>query len=261
MKNLPKTLFFDFDGTLVDPTTHVIPESALKAINQVIENGYRVAIASGRNYPLIKITGVLEMAPWAGLILNNGQIIMDEKHTELKHSFIEAKAIRQIIKTARSLGSNLFFSCPDGDFMDREADDLMRRAHAFFDEPIPEIGIYTHQRVDKILVYHPKGFDYSIYQAIEGVDVFPSVSTYADIATQGVSKAASIETFCDLMGIEHDYAAFGDSLNDYDMIQHARIGVAMGNGEQALKDIADVIAPDVHDDGIAKVLKQLGYIY
>lgn len=260
MKNLPKTLFFDFDGTLVDPTTHIIPPSALDAINKVIDKGYKVAIASGRNYPLIKITGVLEMANWAGLILNNGQIIMDEKHNELQHTFIEPRVIHQIIDTARSLGSNLFFSCPDGDFMDKEDDDLMRSAHAFFDEPIPKIGIYTNQKVDKILVYHPKGFDYSVYQAIEGVDVFPSVSTYADIATQGVSKAASIEKFCDLMGIEHDYAAFGDSLNDYDMIQNARIGVAMGNGEQALKDIADVIAPDVHDDGIAKVLKELGYI-
>jgi len=257
---LPQILFFDFDNTLMDSKTHEIPQSALKALKHVHAKGYQLAIASGRNYPLLKMTGVFELLEWSGFILNNGQLILDHDESPLQHLTLDPKAIQEIIKQARSLGFNLFFSSPEGDFMDKEADDLMIQAHAFFNEPIPKIEVYTHQLVDKILVYAPKGYDYAPFKAIEGISIFPSVSTYADIASEGVSKASSIETFLKLKHLPHDYAAFGDSMNDMEMLEHARLSIAMGNGEDALKSIADVIAPNISEDGIAKVLKTLGYL-
>ena len=38
--------------------------------------------------------------------------------------------------------------------------------------------------------------------------------------------------------------AFGDALNDMDMIRYAGVGVAMGNGHPSLKEAADRVAPD-----------------
>lgn len=257
---LPPTLFFDFDNTLMDAKTHEVPTSALAALHQLTDQGYTIAIASGRNYPLLKLTGAFEMAAWSGFVLNNGQIILDHDQSTLQHNFIDPKVVEKTVETARNLGMNLFFSSPSGDFMDKEDDDLMREAHAFFNEPIPKIDSYHQQKVDKILVYAPKGYDYAPFKAIEGLEVFPSVSTYADLATQGVSKATTIQTFLKMKGLPSDYTAFGDSLNDMEMLKHAKISVAMGNGEQELKAIADLVAPGVSQDGVAKALKQLGYI-
>ena len=44
--------------------------------------------------------------------------------------------------------------------------------------------------------------------------------------------------------------AIGDSLNDYEMIVHAGIGVAMGNAVSELKEVADFITTSVDDDGL-----------
>ena len=57
-----------------------------------------------------------------------------------------------------------------------------------------------------------------------------------------------------------DTVAFGDSLNDIEMIQTASIGVAMGNGRQELKDVADFVTTHVEADGIYNGVKKLKLI-
>ena len=49
--------------------------------------------------------------------------------------------------------------------------------------------------------------------------------------------------------------ALGDSLNDKDMLEHASIGIAMGNGQQLLKDIADFVTKNINEDGFEYALK------
>ena len=49
--------------------------------------------------------------------------------------------------------------------------------------------------------------------------------------------------------------AIGDSGNDAAMLNFAGVGVAMGNGEEALKQKADLIAPTNEDGGVADMLE------
>jgi len=44
------------------------------------------------------------------------------------------------------------------------------------------------------------------------------------------------------------------------MIKHADLGIAMGNAEPELKNIADYVTSDVDDDGITKALSYFNYI-
>ena len=60
---------------------------------------------------------------------------------------------------------------------------------------------------------------------------------------------------CDLLGIPTSTAvAFGDGLNDLEMIQVAGLGVAMGNAHGDMKRAARVVAPDNNADGVADIL-------
>ena len=54
--------------------------------------------------------------------------------------------------------------------------------------------------------------------------------------------------------------AVGEGENDIGMLQFVRCGVAMGNGNQQIKAVADYVAPSVDDDGIMKALQDLGVI-
>ena len=54
--------------------------------------------------------------------------------------------------------------------------------------------------------------------------------------------------------------AFGDSMNDYQMIRDAACGVAMGNADEKLKAIADRVCETVWEDGVICELKRMNII-
>lgn len=67
-----------------------------------------------------------------------------------------------------------------------------------------------------------------------------------------------MDHICEGLNIAKDNViAFGDQLNDMEMVRDAGIGVAMGNAYPDLKQVADIVTDDNNNDGIAKVLKEI----
>ena len=80
------------------------------------------------------------------------------------------------------------------------------------------------------------------------------------IEKQG-SKARGIQAALSALGLTMaDAMAFGDELNDLEMIQAVGFGVAMGNGVAELKAVANYVAPCVDEDGIYRALMDLHII-
>ena len=50
----------------------------------------------------------------------------------------------------------------------------------------------------------------------------------------------------------NSFVAFGDDVNDIDMVQRCGIGVAVSNAIDAVKEVADYICDSNDDDGVAK---------
>lgn len=79
-----------------------------------------------------------------------------------------------------------------------------------------------------------------------------------DVFAQGVDKALGLAFVADLCGIaQSETAAFGDSVNDVELIGYAGLGVAMGNAPDDVLRIADIVAPSNDDDGVAVVIEEL----
>ena len=51
--------------------------------------------------------------------------------------------------------------------------------------------------------------------------------------------------------------AFGDSMNDAEILETAGLGIAMGNSEPVILEIADMVCDSCENDGVAKTLSKL----
>lgn len=58
---------------------------------------------------------------------------------------------------------------------------------------------------------------------------------------------------------ENTYA-YGDGLNDIDMLEYCQYGIAVGNAKDALKEIADEVTDDIAKDSIYNSMKKHGLI-
>lgn len=82
--------------------------------------------------------------------------------------------------------------------------------------------------------------------------------TYAEVIQKEYTKASAMKIVLDNMGIPAVQSiAMGDSLNDYDMISAAGIGVAMGNAIPEIKDIATMTTSSVDEAGVAAALEEI----
>jgi Cof subfamily protein (haloacid dehalogenase superfamily) len=82
-----------------------------------------------------------------------------------------------------------------------------------------------------------------------------------DVLPVGGSKAEGIRILIEKAGFKlNDVYAFGDGLNDVEMLETAGHGIAMGNAIDDVKKFADYVTDNVGDDGIYKGLKHFKLI-
>ena len=79
-----------------------------------------------------------------------------------------------------------------------------------------------------------------------------------DVMPRGVNKLSACRFVLEQSGMTlEDAYAFGDGLNDLEMLAGMGTGIAVGNAHPKLKAVADRIAEHISDDGIAKMIAQL----
>ena len=82
-----------------------------------------------------------------------------------------------------------------------------------------------------------------------------------EIISRAFNKGTAVIRLCEYLDIPvADTIAFGDSMNDLEMLQTAGLGICMANGSQALKKIARHICPSVKEDGLYKAFEKLSLI-
>ena len=244
-----KAIFFDVDGTLVDPKTHTIAQSTIDTIKKLQEMGYLCCIATGRIYQDTKTTAAFSVVEWDGYVCCNGQEVLDKNHNYIyQEAFTKEKAM-EVIEVANALGHPMCAMTNDEWFMTMDADDNCRETMSVLKMKIPSVKEFTDQTVLAFILFADRGYDYQPYFNIEGLRVNPSYFPYADLGISGTSKANAISIFLKHHGLD-GYIAFGDSMNDYDMLKNANVSIAMGQGDPRVQAIATYVTKAVDDDGI-----------
>jgi len=257
MKN--KILFFDIDGTILDHEKN-IPNGVAEAIFKAKENGHEVVISTGRSSFTAKV--ILEQLKIDSFICNNGQIVQFRGQmihkgiidTKELHSLTNFATIRNqplVYMDSNEMVSNL----PDHQDVYESISTLKikfpRQGENFFlTNDIHQALIFCDEEVQK-----------------EYEKVFPNLSfirwhrVSCDVLPKGVSKATGIEKLLNHLNKKPvDAIAFGDGLNDIEMLDYVGTGVAMGNAVDILKGHATFVTDHVSENGLINALKKLDLI-
>lgn len=82
-----------------------------------------------------------------------------------------------------------------------------------------------------------------------------------ELINKAFNKGTAVQRLSEHLKIAiTDTIAFGDSMNDLEMLQTAGYSVCMGNGGARLKKTADMVCPPVNKDGLYRAFTQLGLI-
>ncbi|MCL6571265.1 MAG: Cof-type HAD-IIB family hydrolase [Bacillus sp. (in: Bacteria)] len=256
---MKKIVFFDIDGTLLDHEKS-LPTSTKKAIKLLKENGVFVAIATGRApFMFESLCEELEIDSFVSF---NGQYVVFENEVIYESCLNEAE-LQRLFQDAKKNAHPLIFMNEKTMKASVRHNASIERGMGSLNFPHPEkdTAFYVNRKIYQTLLFcdnQEEEFYFTGYPQFHFIRWHPNA---VDILPKGGSKAEGIKKMIHRLGFDiKDVYAFGDGLNDLEMLREVGTGVAMGNGVPEAKELADFITSDVSEDGIWNGLKELRLI-
>lgn len=265
---IPKLAVFDVDGTLVDYDGSGLAENR-DALQRLRSAGTSVAIATGRPAAILDET-LAEIGDVDYAVCSNGATITSMATGErLRDIVLPADLIEGLVTSVRTSVPGVGTALELGAELLEETGFARRVPPSSHDAPIDDVleaFDATTASVHRVIFFHD---DYdrdlpALAAHIQphlamGCDVFHGVMLpIVEVVPAGNDKAAALDVLAGHLGIDACEAmAFGDGLNDIEMLQWAGTGVAMANAHDDAKAIANAVAGQVADGGVAHFINAL----
>ena len=254
-----KAAFFDVDGTLLSYKTKQVCPSARAAIAKLQEQGILCIVATGRHMIQLSKLPVGDI-PFDGFVMLNGQLVLDKDQSVLFGVPIEGKAKEFLVEKFNDHTYPAVLVEQDQMYLNCVTDHVQEVNRRMSITPLP-LSDYRGGDFYQICAYLRPEDEHLIDPIREDCVLTSWHYGGKDIIAGGGGKMVGIQRYLELLGIKREeIIAFGDAENDLEMIRYAGIGVAMGNGEEAVKAVADYVTADIDDDGIEKALKHFKLI-
>lgn len=250
---------FDVDGTLIPYGSSAAPADCVAAALRKLRSlGHLTALCTGRT--LCDIEENLLSVGFDGIISGGGSNIRSQGKC-IRQDVIEPELLRLVVDQIAACkitcvleGTHCFYYAGHGsrslpwDFPWLEAGSDVTGT-----ENIEKFTAHvsSQEEFDRIRPFLETRFE--IYTIEEG--------RFYEMALRGRNKAAAICQLTEHMRVSlEDVVAFGDSRNDYSMLQIAGTGIVMGNAPEDVKAIASFVTGSVAEHGVVTGLKWLGVI-
>ena len=255
-----KAAFFDVDGTLISHKHGNIPEDTRMALGELKKRGIRIFTSTGRH--------ILEFAQlpirdieFDGYVLLNGQLCLNNRREVLCGSPIDEHDIQQVLPLFEKKELPIAFVKKDRIYINF-IDERVKQAQKAISSELPDLGEYhPGKQVYLVNVFSGREEAYGVLEQMPHCKLTWWTEYGTDIIAKSGGKVMGMRQVLDIYGIRpEEIIAFGDGENDTEMMEFSGIGVAMGNGEDFVKEHADYVTDDVDKGGILHALQHFGII-
>ena len=265
-----KLIVLDVDNTLLNDD-HELSERNEQVIKQAMAQGIRVILATGKAYGSCK--DIIEQLGIKDPCIFTQGLTINEPDGTIKHQkTLSPDIARQVITFAEDRGFALVMYS-QGRILARQPNPQVDALHTKWKELKadyvgPLQNVLNTQPVNKLIAVSDdngrrlKALRWQLNAQLNGTATLMSggVGNMLEIMPPNASKGKALKMLLREMGIRAEHVlAIGDAENDLEMIQVVGIGVAVGNAQQALKDVADDITATNDEDGVAQMIEK--YIF
>jgi len=250
-----KIVFFDVDGTITNYEDGSIPNSTIKAIKALISKGIKVVAATGR--PLSMCEELQKLGIETFITANGGYV--KHKQKVIHKVPMTKNVIKEVMEFAQLENNGLSFYTEEfsmNGVTQNEILTALKETLSLNDYPVTNHSIHEQEVFLMCLFANDETVEKYIRK-------FPHLTFkrwhphVLNVLQEDVSKSLAIVKTLEYFGIDKSEAiAFGDGENDIDMLELVGLGIAMGNGNEKLKNVADFITKKSSEDGIHFALKK-----
>ena len=277
-----KLIFFDIDGTLMGASRKVT-EKNVEAIHELRKNGHKVFLCTGRSpasidQSLIDIGFDGVVASAGSLVLINNEYVFENFINQYllsevmllftNHQVLFSLETKNAVYQAPGI-KNFFDTINKERFKDNL--ELARtyedREKNFKRKTLQEFDLYSTP-VMKLCFISPVKENF--YQCVDFLKEFFNIVIFSkpdekyvngEIIVKHCTKGDAVKFVTKYFKADiKETIAYGDSMNDYEMLQVAHLSVVSQKSSDELKEMADDQFEDPDNDGIYKHLKKIGLI-
>lgn len=255
----------DMDGTLLDEQGRV-PDRLWPLLKVMRDRGISFVPASGRQYATLRNT-FANVADDMSFIAENGTYVV-HNGVEVSSSTMEPAFVRTVLDDVRRLATEgvdlgIVLCGKDRAYVERGDRPFLEEVAKYYlaHETVGDLADHT-DGVIKIAVFEFGDIERDVEPAMAHHrathQVVVSGGHWLDIMADGVNKGTALRALQKALDVSPaQTAAFGDYLNDVEMLQAADLSYAMENAHPTVKAVARHAAPSYVDEGVITVLERL----
>ena len=263
-----KLIVSDFDGTIFSHKLREVPENVKRAITEYVEKGGKFVLCTGRMYTAIK-RYAKELGLTGALLCLQGSVCCDlESDEELFVFDIPFETTLKIAKFVESKGWTYHFYHDLRLFTKSE-----NKYTDIYENMVNVKAVYTRNEVSEVIAEN----GYTAHKFIvmtepeeaeekmkilsaefPDIDVSQSTPLFIELVDKSSGKGNAVKRLAKMLNVDiSEVVVMGDETNDLTMLEVAGLALAPENAVDAVKELADIIYPSVHEGGASVMIRKI----
>lgn len=270
-----RVILLDMDGTLLGDSQVAISRRNMEVIQRALREGIQVVPCTGRVFDMMP-PQLLTQEGLRYYVTSHGARVYDRQTgTTLYENVIPPEPSATLLRLLEGKGLYAEIAANGTIYFEKAVtDDFSRqpvpphhlwyvcdRCYTAVEKP-SEYFLKNGVGIEKINVYGiPEPLREPLFEAVTATNLIrhtrPGAGENLEFSHKTLDKLAATDALLQTLGLGYDEVmALGDSGSDLSIIHRARIGVAMGNAPQDVRQQADFVTATNMEDGVALALEK-----